>query len=180
MKEQLVWTVAVVGLLALQGCAGSRVESYKLVDLGKDLDSAVVARYENEAARAAQDALYHHVTLLETSKGWPLGLIAYWRQGRVQVLHQADGSVVYAVTQRRGCVIRWRSHTCPKRQRCSTRRGGGFTACPRDRSCGGTWPCSTTWASGLTTGRGTVITPRASCTTLSTWATSMGSIQFRS
>ena len=68
------------------------------VDLGKDLDAATLARYQSEAQQAGEGR--HAV--LEHTNWWPLGLLAYWRQGTVKVMPGPAGEPVYMVSQSDG------------------------------------------------------------------------------
>lgn len=102
MKRARLAVVAVL-LLGLAGCVSAPgVSSFSSVDLTRDLDTATLARYraESEAiTRAGQDG---ESLLLERTNWWPLGLLAYWRQGSVEAMGAAAGHRFYTVTRSRG------------------------------------------------------------------------------
>lgn len=89
-----------LALVMATGCAtNAGVAAYRPVDLTKDLDAPTLARYQ---AAAAQPGHGGHGALIESSNGWPLGLLAYWKQGNVRLTHGPDGGTRYAVAQSRG------------------------------------------------------------------------------
>ena len=94
---------AMVALLVIlsvaTGCAGAGVASYQRIDMCQDLDAATVARYQAEAQGAGKA---QEMVVLEHSNWWPLGILAYWRQGTVQAMHDSDGKPVYMISQSTG------------------------------------------------------------------------------
>jgi hypothetical protein len=72
----LLAAVVVVG-----GCVGPN--SYTLVNLGGDLSPATVQRYETEWKALSAEQGGHGMAMLEHSNWWPLGLVAYQRDGMV-------------------------------------------------------------------------------------------------
>ncbi len=95
MRRGAIVVLAVV-VLVVAGCTGG-MGPYRSIDLGKDLDAATLARYQSEAQQASAAGM-GHMAVLEHTNWWPLGILAYWRQGTVRVMHGPDGQPVYMVS----------------------------------------------------------------------------------
>jgi hypothetical protein len=85
-------------LIGLAGCASAPGASrFTPVSLTHDLDAASLARYRAEAEKVRDAGQSGGMLLLERSNAWPLGLLAYWRQGTVKTMGSS-----YTVTVSRG------------------------------------------------------------------------------
>ena len=87
-------------LLALAGCTGPR--PFEDVDLSGDLAPADLARYEREWQEAQAEGQPAAMARLESSNGWPLGLVIYWRRGSVTRSTSADGAPSYTIRSAHG------------------------------------------------------------------------------
>ncbi len=96
MRRSAVVMLAVVALVVV-GCTGG-VGPYRSIDLGRDLDAATLARYQAETQQVAADGQMPQMAVLEHTNWWPLGILAYWRQGTVQVMPGPDGQPVYMIS----------------------------------------------------------------------------------
>jgi len=97
VKHTSLAVIAVL-MIGVAGCASAPGASrFTPVSLTKGLDAASLARYHAEADRVRDAGQEGHVLVLEQSNAWPLGLLAYWRQGTVKA---TGGS--YTVTVNRG------------------------------------------------------------------------------
>jgi hypothetical protein len=101
VRRMAIVALGFVVLLVASGCAGG-VASYHRIDMGRDLDAASLARYQAETQQVSAGGRTPHMAVLEHTNWWPLGILAYWRQGTVQVMHDADGQPVYMVSQSTG------------------------------------------------------------------------------
>lgn len=86
--------------LGLLGC--SSVPSYTRFDLKQDLSPDTRARFEREAQGAAACCAGATMTQLESTNGWPLGILAYWWQGSVMRTEVAPGKPSYMVANSQG------------------------------------------------------------------------------
>ncbi len=93
MRRGAIAVLAVV-VVAVAGCTGG-VGPYRSINLNQDLDAATLSRYQAETQQLPAG---QHMGVLEHTNGWPLGLLAYWRQGTVRVMPGADGRPVYMVS----------------------------------------------------------------------------------
>jgi hypothetical protein len=101
VKRNAIVLVALVVLFVASGCTGG-VASFRRIDMGRDLDAATLARYQAETQQAAGAGRSQHMTVLEHTNWWPLGILAYWRQGTVQVMPGPGGRPVYMVSESTG------------------------------------------------------------------------------
>jgi hypothetical protein len=89
-----------LALVFAVGCASNgNLPAFQTVDLTRDLDPATVARYQAASVGMGHEA---HGAMIESSNGWLLGLLAYWKQGNVRLTHGPDGGVRYVVAESRG------------------------------------------------------------------------------
>jgi hypothetical protein len=99
----MIYLTAIIAFVAMQGCSSvPGVSSYQPVDLGRDLDAATLSRYRAEAETAAQAGQQGHMLVLERANRWPLGVLAYWKQGEVQAMHRSDGQLTYSISASQG------------------------------------------------------------------------------
>jgi hypothetical protein len=97
------FVVVAVLMVGMTGCASAPGASrFTGVSLTQDLDAASLARYRAEAEQARSAGQSGSMLVLERTNHWPLGLLAYWRQGSVKAMGGADGPGLYTVTVSRG------------------------------------------------------------------------------
>ncbi len=97
MRRNAIVALGVVVLFVASGCTGG-VAPYHRISLDRDLDAATLARYQAETQQVAAGGQTPHMAVLEHTNWWPLGIVAYWRQGTVQVMAGPDGQPVYMVS----------------------------------------------------------------------------------
>jgi hypothetical protein len=97
VKRGAIVLLAVV-VVVVAGCAGG-VGPYRSINLNQDLDAATLSRYQAEAQHLLDG---QPMGVLEHTNWWPLGLLAYWRQGTVKVMPGADGKPAYMVSNSAG------------------------------------------------------------------------------
>jgi hypothetical protein len=91
----------VLGALLLTGCTYAGAGPFQGVDLTKDLSPQTMERYRTEMAKVHEAGQSGHMMVLEHTDWWPLGILAYWKKGKVEGMH-SDSGVNYMVSKSLG------------------------------------------------------------------------------
>jgi hypothetical protein len=92
--------VIALSVASVVGCA-SGAAPYQHVSLKGDLSAEALSRYREEMAAVPHPELRPLMTL-ESTNGWALGLVGYWRKGVVEAVMTPSREHVFAVSESRG------------------------------------------------------------------------------